>query len=294
MKECYLYKKISDKKVQCLTCNHYCVIAENERGKCKVRQNVSWKLYSLNYKKACALAIDPIEKKPLYHFLAGSYTLSLAAAGCNFSCLNCQNWQISQSPKISPERKIEGKEISPKQIVETAIKNNLPSISYTYTEPTIFLEYALDTMKLARENGLKNIWVSNGFFSKETFHLILPYLDAANIDLKSFDNKFYQKICQGRLLPVLDNLKRLKKNNVHLEITTLVIPDLNDSKDNFKKIAHFIACELGTDTPWHISRFLGLLSWKLQNIQDTSFETLKKAEDIGRKAGLKYVYLGNV
>ncbi len=292
MKEAYLYKKLKDKQVQCQTCNHYCLIKEGEKGKCAVRQNIRGKLYSLNYGKISALQIDPIDKKPLYHFLPGSYSLSFASAGCNFQCQNCQNWQISQGPRISGE--IEGQTISPKEIVKMALKNNLPSISYTYTEPTIFLEFALETMKLAKKAGLKNIWISNGFFSKETFGLIKDYLDAANIDLKSFDDKFYQKYCAGRLQPVLENLKRLKKANLWLEITTLVIPGLNDSKENFKKIASFIKKELGRETPWHISRFSGMISWKLQRLPDTPVETLKKAEEIGRQVGLKNIYLGNI
>jgi len=292
MKEVYLYRKLPNKKVQCQNCAHYCVIEDGKRGICGVRENKEGKLYSLVYGKACAVHIDPIEKKPFYHFLPGTYSLSIATVGCNFACHSCQNWTISQGPKIF--KTIEDKEILPKKIVELALKNNLPSISYTYTEPAVFSEYALDTMKLAKKAGLKNAWVSNGFWSEELFDLISPYLDAANIDLKSFEDKFYIKYCGGKLQPVLDTLKRLKKKKIWVEITTLVIPGLNDSEENFKKISKFIKKELGSDVPWHISRFFGAISWKLRDIPDTSLATLKKAEQIAKKIGLKYVHLGNV
>ena len=292
MKEAYLYKKLKDNKVQCQNCALYCLIENKKRGICEVRENKDGKLYSLVYGKPCALNVDPIEKKPLYHFLPGTYSLSIATNGCNFACWNCQNWTISQTPKIF--KKIEGEEISSKEIVKIAKEKNLPSISYTYTEPAIFSEYALDIMRLAKKEGIKNIWVSNGFWSKELFHLIAPYLDAANIDLKGWSDEFYRKYCGGRLQPVLDTLKRLKDKKIWVEITTLVIPTLNDDEKTFKGIAKFIKEELGPETPWHISRFFGAVSWKLQNLPDTPIETLKKAREIGKKAGLKYVYIGNV
>jgi len=297
MKEAYLYKKLKDNKVQCRNCAHYCVIDEDERGICGVRENKNGKLYSLVYGRACAINIDPIEKKPLYHFLPGTYSLSIATVGCNFACKNCQNWQISQAGRDPISASFGGERfsaVSAEKIVELARKNNLPSISYTYTEPAIFSEYALDTMEIAKKAGLKNIWVSNGFWSKELFDLIAPYLDATNIDLKSFSDDFYRKNCEARLQPVLDTLKRLKDKKIWTEITTLVIPGLNDSDENFKKIAQFIKNELGKDMPWHISRFFGAVSWKLQNIPDTPIETLKKAEKIAKKIGLKNVYIGNV
>ena len=292
MKEVYLYKKLSNKRVQCQNCAHYCIIGHGKRGICSVRENRNGKLYSLVYGKAVALNIDPIEKKPFYHFLPGTNSLSIATVGCNFKCLNCQNYGISQMPQENNE--ISGEDLPPEKIVEIALKNNLPSISYTYTEPAIFSEYALDIMKLARKKGLKNIWVSNGFWSKELFDLISPYLDAANIDLKSFEDDFYIKYCGGKLKPVLDILKRLKDKKIWLEITTLVIPFLNDKEKIFKSIANFIKNELGKETPWHISRFSGAISWKLQDFPDTPIETLKKAQEIGKKAGLKYVYIGNI
>ena len=292
MKEAYLYKELSNKKVQCLNCAHFCIIEQGKRGICQVRENIKGKLYSLVYGKTCALNIDPIEKKPFFHFLPGSQSLSIATEGCNFSCHSCQNWTISQGPRIF--KKIGGEEISPKEVIKTALENKLPSISYTYTEPAIFSEYALDIMKLAKTKGLKNNWITNGFWSKELFNLISPYLNAVNVDLKSIDDKFYQKYCKGELQPVLDTLKRLKKKGIWVEVTTLVIPTLNDSKKIFENIARFIKKELGAETPWHISQFCGTISWKLQQIPDTPVETLIKAHKIGKEIGLKYVYTGNI
>ncbi len=290
MKEVYLYEKLENGKVKCLNCAHYCNILPQKRGICGVRENKNGKLYALNYGKVIALNVDPIEKKPLYHFLPKTYSLSLSTVGCNFKCQNCQNWKISQFS----EKEIPGKKLTPEEIVRMAKDNNLPSISYTYTEPAIFSEYALDTMKLAKNRGIKNVWVTNGFWSKELFDMVSPYLDAVNVDLKGFTEEFYKKYCSGRLEPVLETLKRLKKNKIWTEITTLVIPDLNDQKETFKGIAGFIKKELGEGTPWHVARFSGAASWKLNNIPDTPLETLKTAYKIGKEAGLEYVHIGNV
>ena len=292
MKKVYLYKKLSNQKVQCQNCAHYCIIQDGKRGKCGVKENKDGKLYSLVYGKSCALNIDPIEKKPFFHFMPGSQSLSLATVGCNFRCLNCQNYDISQMPQETGQ--VSGEDLLPEKIVEIALKNNLPSISYTYTEPAVFSEYSLDTMKLAKKKGLKNNWVSNGFWSKELFDLISPYLDAANIDIKSFSEEFYKKVCGGRLQPVLDTAKLMKKSGVWTEITTLAIPTLSDSKEMFRDIAKFIKEELGTETPWHISQFSGAISWKLQHLPETPVETLEMAYRIGKETGLKYVYTGNV
>jgi len=303
-KEAYLYKKLKGKKhaphrdevsgagVQCQNCPHFCIIAPGKRGICGVRENIDGKLYALNYGKAVAVNIDPIEKKPFFHFLPGSQSLSIATVGCNFVCKNCQNYDISQGFKGAKE--IPGEDLSPEEIVKIALENNLPSISYTYVEPTIFLEYALDTMKLAKKAGLKNNFISNGFMSEESAKLIIPHLDANNIDIKSFDDKFYRENCGGRLQPVLDTAKLMKKSGVWVEITTLVIPTLSDSEEIFRGIAKFIYEELGPETPWHISQFSGAISWKLQHLPDTSAETLEKAYKIGKKVGLKYVYTGNI
>jgi len=304
MKEAYLYKKLSDKKhapyrnevsgtgIQCRNCAHYCVILPGNRGACGVRENIDGKLYALNYGRAIACHIDPIEKKPFFHFLPGSQSLSVATVGCNFRCLNCQNWDISQAPK--PNKPVLGEDLPPAEIIKIALKNNLPSISYTYTEPTIFSEYALDTMKLAKKAGLKNNWVTNGFLSKEALNLVAPYLDAANVDLKSWSDQFYRENCGGRLQPVLDTLKGMKVKKIWVEVTTLSIPTLTDSEEMFKNIAKFIKEELSPETPWHISQFCGAISWKLQHIPDTPVETLENAYKIGKETGLKYVYTGNI
>ncbi|MBZ1345268.1 MAG: AmmeMemoRadiSam system radical SAM enzyme [Candidatus Nealsonbacteria bacterium] len=311
-KEAHLYKKLKDKKVypvksrkagalplveqfnrvKCQNCAHCCVILPGKRGICGVRENIDGKLYALNYGKAIACHIDPIEKKPFFHFLPGSHSLSIATVGCNFVCRNCQNSDISQAPK--PDKPVLGEDLPPEEIIKIALKNNLPSISYTYTEPTIFLEYALDTMKLAKKAGLKNNFVSNGFMSPESAKLVIPYLDAINIDVKSFSEEFYREVCGARLQPVLDTAKLMKKSGVWTEITTLVIPTLSDSEKMFRDIAKFIKEELGPETPWHISRFSGAISWKLQHLPDTPVETLKMACKIGKEMGLKYIYTGNV
>ncbi len=294
MKESYLYKKLKDKKVQCRTCAHRCFISPEKFGICGVRKNIDGILYALNYGRAISLSIDPIEKKPYFHFLPGSHSLSIATVGCNLSCGNCQNWQISQVVKKDESMLDIGQNINPEEIVAEAIRSECPSISYTYTEPTIFLEYALDTMKLAREKKIKNSWVTNGFMSNETLDLISSYLDAANVDIKSFDDGFYRKVCGAELSPILENIKKMKTLGIWIEITTLVIPTLSDSDKMLEKIARFIVEELGDGTPWHVSAFSGEISWKMQNIPDTSAKSVNKAYEIGKEAGLKYVYTGNV
>jgi len=292
MKEVYLYKKLSNQKVQCLNCAHRCVILPGKRGICGVRENINGKLYSLVYGKAVAIHIDPIEKKPFFHFLPGSYSLSVATVGCPFACKNCQNWDISQGPKLTG--KIEGEDVSPEEIVKMAKEYKVPSISYTYTDPVVFSEYALDTMKLAKKEGIKNAWVSNGFMSPESAKMVIPYLDANRIDIKSFSDDLYIKNCGGRLQPVLDTCKLMKKSGVWVEIITLVIPTLSDSEEMFRKIAGFIHDELGSETPWHVTQFSGAISWKLQDLPDTPAGSLEKAYKIGKEAGLKYVYTGNI
>jgi pyruvate formate lyase activating enzyme len=298
MKESYLYQKLDNNRVRCQTCAHQCLILPGKRGICGVRENIDGQLYFLVYGRAIAQHLDPVEKKPFFHFLPGTFSLSMATIGCNLVCANCQNWDISQASKrlsISSQEVMQmGSDLPPQKIIENALEFKAPSISYTYTEPTIFLEYALDTMKLAKEKGLKNCWVSNGFMSKETLELVAPYLDAANIDLKSFDDEFYRKNCGARLEPILDNLKLMKKLGTWIEITTLVIPTLSDSEEMFKKIARFILTELGDQTPWHITQFSGLISYKLQHLPETPVETLKRTCQIGLETGLKYVYSGNV
>ncbi|MDP2934457.1 MAG: AmmeMemoRadiSam system radical SAM enzyme, partial [bacterium] len=279
--------------VRCYLCNHRCFIADSHRGICGVRENKDGKLYSLVYGKIIAEHIDPIEKKPLYHFMPGSFSLSIATIGCNFRCLHCQNSDISQINKQETiNNKQWGKEKYPKDIVRDALNGKCPSISYTYTEPTIFLEFALDCMKLAKEKGLKNVWVSNGYMTKEALDLIAPYLDAINVDLKAFSEDFYRDVCGAKLQPVLDNLIDIKKRGIHLEITTLIIPDKNDSEKELKQIAEFIAKKVGKDIPWHVSRFFP--NHEFLNMLPTPVEKVLRAAEIGKEAGLKHVYTGNI
>lgn len=294
MQESYSYERLEDKRVRCSTCTQRCFILPGKFGLCGVRKNLDGRLYVLNYGRVISAGVDPIEKKPLFHFLPGSLSFSFASVGCNLSCGNCQNWQISQTVKSDKAMLEAGNEMTPEEIVNGALKQSCKSISYTYTEPTIFLEFALDTMKVARRRGLKNVWVSNGFMTEETLALILPYLDAINVDIKSFDEDFYARRCGARLAPILENCRRLKKAGVWIEITTLVIPGMSDDEKMLARIARFIREELGSETPWHLSGFSGRLSWRMRDIPDTDAERLKRASAIGRAAGLKYVYAGNL
>jgi len=291
VKEALFYETLADDKVKCLLCPHNCIILPGRAGFCSVRQNQKGKLYSLVYGKAITVNIDPIEKKPFFHFLPGTKSLSIATVGCNFRCDNCQNWSISQSPKLD-KKEIIGEDWPPSKVVKMAMDNKCPSISYTYTEPTVFVEYALDTMKLAKNYKLKNTWVSNGYLSAECIEVITPYLDAANIDLKSFSDKFYRNNCGGTLAPALEALKLLKKKNIWVEITTLIIPGLTDEMKMLERIAKFIYRDLGAETPWHISQFVP--AYKLSNTPTTSTQTIKKICEIGHKMCLKYVYSGNI
>lgn len=299
MKECINYKKIDSETLECRTCSHFCRIAEGRTGICGIRQNLKGKLYLLAYGKAIAAHMDPIEKKPFFHFLPGTVSYSIGTLGCNFRCGNCQNFDISQmygvKGKVEEYEKLNwGYDLPPKKIVEEALDSGCQSIAYTYNEPTVWTEYALDTMKLARKYGLKNVWVSNGFMSGETLDAIIPYLDAINVDIKSFEDEFYKSNCGARVAPVLENCKRLVKERIWTEITTLIIPTMSDNPKMLRRIAKFIKKELGDFVPWHVSAFSGAISWKLQHLPDTSVEIIKKAYKTGKKEGLKYVYAGNV
>ena len=289
-KEAILYQKLEGGKVRCKLCNHACIIPEGKRGICGVRENIGGKLYSLVYEKAISACIDPIEKKPFYHFLPGSKSFSIATIGCNFRCKHCQNWEISQAGK--KDGKIIGETLKIRDIVREALATGCKSISYTYTEPTIFMEYALDTASLAKENGLRNVFVTNGYMSLEAIDLMTGLIDAANVDLKAFSDKFYREICSARLEPVLESIKYMKRKGIWIEITTLIIPTLNDSKNELREIAEFIASEVGKETPWHVTRFHP--DYQLLDLPPTDFETLQMARDIGLDSGLKYVYAGNV
>ena len=297
MKKAIFYEKLKDNKVRCQTCYNQCLINNKGIGICGVRQNIDGDLYLLVYGKAISVNTDPIEKKPLFHFLPGEKVFSLGTIGCNFDCGFCQNWEISQAPKIQNTQysilntDFYGEEWSPGKIVNYCKKNNIPIIAYTYNEPTVWIEYALDTMKLAKKEGIKNIWVSNGFMSEKSLNLIAPYLDAINIDLKSFLEDFYQKICKGRLEPVKENIKKIWKMGIWIEITTLIIPGFNDSEKELKQIAKFLI-EVSKDIPWHISAFYPC--YKMLNKSPTPQETLITAYKIGKKTGLRYVYTGNI
>jgi len=290
MFEAILYKVLENNAVECRVCSHFCKIEEGKRGICGVRENMLGKLYALNYGYTIAAAIDPIEKKPLYHFLPSTKTYSLATVGCNLRCAWCQNHDISQSPK--PNQEIQGTFHSPEEHVDRALRYGCPSISYTYSEPTIFLEYALDIMKLAKKKHLKNIWVTNGYMSKETLELILPYLDAANVDYKGPSDEMYMKYCGAKATPIIENLVRLKEAGIHIEITTLLVPDINDSETQIRLIAKTIIEHLGKDIPWHISRFFP--AWKMSDIYPTSIFSMEKAKKIGLEEGIKTIHLGNI
>jgi len=288
MKEAYLYTKLKNNAVRCDLCSHRCVVNDKEKGICCVRENRNGTLYSLVYRKLISENVDPIEKKPLFHFQPGSYSLSIATVGCNFKCFFCQNYQISQAP--SDHACIEGRDISPEEIVDHAIGYNCASISYTYTEPTIYFEYAYDIAKVAKKKGLKNIFITNGFMTKECIEMISPYLDAANIDLKSFSEKTYREKIGGKLGPVLDSIINMHKKKIWLELTTLIIPGLNDSNEELKKIAGFISY-LDKTIPWHISAYYPQYK---SEVPATSVSLIEKAIEIGKKAGLEYVYGGNI
>ena len=288
MKEALYYKKKGKGIVQCHLCPWNCVIADGKRGVCKVRENQKGKLYSLVYAKPCSIAVDPIEKKPLFHFMPGHSSYSIGTVGCNLHCKFCQNWTTSQA---SPESFMVY-ETPPEKVVEEALANGCKSIAYTYNEPIIFYEYVWDTAKLARKAGLKNVLVSNGFINEEPLKKLSKYIDAANIDLKAFDDGFYRKITTAWLEPVLESLKLLVKNNVWLEITNLIIPGLNDDPKKIEEMCIWIKNSLGKDVPLHFSRFFP--QYNLQNTAPTPAETLIKARDIAKKAGLNYVYAGNI
>jgi pyruvate formate lyase activating enzyme len=290
MKVALFFEPLENNRVKCNLCSHNCIIADGKLGVCNVRENKGGELFTLVYGETISQNIDPIEKKPLYHFYPGSKSYSIATPGCNFRCQWCQNWEIAHMPR---ERGlISGSHTSPKSIIDQVIANGCQSISYTYTEPTIFFEFAYDIARKANSLGILNVLVTNGFMTPEMLNMISPYLDAANVDIKAFKEKTYQKFIGARLQPVLDNLVLMKNLDIWVEITTLVIPGINDDLEELEQIAKFIYQELGPNTPWHISRFFP--HYHLSNVPPTSISTLNLARDIGMDVGLKYVYLGNV
>ncbi len=288
LKEASYYQKLAGGAVQCQLCPRFCVLAEGETGFCRVRKNIQGKLYSLVYGQPVSVHLDPIEKKPLFHFLPGTAAYSIATVGCNLRCLYCQNWEISQS---SPER-VESVKMTPEQVVEQALASGAKSIAYTYSEPTVFYEYMLETAKLAREKGLKNVMISAGYINSEPLKQLSPYLDAIKIDLKAFNNGFYKRIVGGELEPVLETLKTIKKQGVWLEIVYLVIPGENDQPEEIKMMSRWIKENLGEDVPLHFSRFHPM--YKLINLPPTPEQTVKDLRKIALKEGLKYVYTGNL
>jgi pyruvate formate lyase activating enzyme len=290
MQEARFYDRVEDNKVKCYLCAHGCVIDPRKRGICMVRENRDGTLFSLVYGKIISQNVDPIEKKPLFHFLPGSRSYSIATVGCNLQCEHCQNFEISQLPRHE-KREIPGQDATPAQIVAGARASGAASISYTYTEPTIFGEFAYDTAVLARQEGIRNVFVSNGFMSEKSATIMAEVLDADNIDLKSFSDSFYRKVCKARLRPVLDTITRMKELGVWLEVTTLIIPGLNDSDQELKELAGFLK-DVGADIPWHVSAFYP--TYKMLNRPRTPAETLRRARQIGLEMGLRYVYTGNI
>jgi pyruvate formate lyase activating enzyme len=289
MKEAYLYEKLDHKRVRCHLCSHQCLIKNGAKGICGVRENQDGTLISLVYGKVIARHIDPIEKKPLFHFLPASRSYSIATVGCNFKCLFCQNADISQMP--TDHNRIWGEDMTPAMIVSDAHANGCATISYTYTEPTIYYETAADTARLAVSKGIRNIFVSNGYMTEECLEDLHPHLHGANVDLKAFSDRFYKDQCGARLQPVLDTIETMKKLGIWLEVTTLLINGLNDSSEELHDLATFLV-NIDPYIPWHISRFHP--TYRLTHLKATNPNSIHKAKEIGMKAGLKYVYTGNL
>jgi pyruvate formate lyase activating enzyme len=283
MKEA-LYYKLESGKIRCVLCPNYCLISEGKKGLCGVRINKGSKLYTEIYNRTTAVSLDPVEKKPLYHYHRGEYILSLGTKGCNFACPWCQNWRISQDREAPTE------EITKERVVQEAKDTRSFGIAYTYNEPFIWFEFVLECAKFARENSIENVLITNGYVNKEPLEDILPYVDAMNIDIKSTNEDFYKKHCLGKLKPVLENTKRAKEKGVHIEITNLIIPTLNDSEDDIGKLADWICENTGADTPLHFSRYFPCHKMSLPM---TPVQTLEMAKRIADKK-LKHVYLGNV
>jgi pyruvate formate lyase activating enzyme len=288
--EAKLYEKLKEKRVRCYLCAHRCRIAEGKRGICSVRENRGGTLYTLVYGQTISQHVDPVEKKPLCHFYPGTRAYSIATAGCNFRCEWCQNANISQMPRETGL--IVGEGASPEEIVAAAKRSGCRSIAYTYTEPTIFFEYAYDTAKLANEEGIANIYVTNGFMTGDMLEAFEPYLDAANVDLKAFRDETYRQYVGARLQPVLDSLKMMKELGIWVEVTTLVIPEVNDDEEELRDVARFVAQELGPETPWHVSRFFP--GYQMRHVPPTSVTTLRRALEIGREEGLRHIFVGNI
>ncbi|RJQ81457.1 MAG: AmmeMemoRadiSam system radical SAM enzyme [Desulfobacteraceae bacterium] len=286
-----LFETADEEAVRCILCHHRCNIKPGHRGICQVRRNDQGTLNTLVYGTLIARHVDPIEKKPLFHFLPGSLSYSIATVGCNFRCTFCQNAEIAQMPR-DREGLVMGSTCAPDAVVADALQENCQSIAYTYTEPTVYFEFALDTARIAHAYGIKNIFVTNGYMTPEALEMAAPYLDGANVDLKAFSDEFYKTQCGARLEPVKTTLRKMKSVGVWVEVTTLIIPGLNDDPEELRRLAGFLVEALGPETPWHISRFHP--TYRLTDRPVTPVATLRRARQIGLKAGLLYVYTGNV
>ncbi|MEM3406031.1 MAG: AmmeMemoRadiSam system radical SAM enzyme [Nitrososphaerota archaeon] len=286
--ETYKYEKLEDNKVQCFICPHKCIIFPDKLGICRTRKNIDGKLFSIAYGEITSIAMDPIEKKPLYHFWPGNYTLSISTFGCNFRCPWCQNWSISQ---VNFEEAYT-RSMKPEEIVSIAKRERSNIISYTYNEPLIWFEFVMDTAKLAKKEGMKNVLVTNGYTLIDTFKDLAPYIDAANVDIKGFTKDFYKKYCGGEIEYVLEATKYMKKRGIHVETTYLIVTTVNDSREEIKKMCEWHLNELGPDTPLHFSRFFPM--YKFTGVEATPIKTLEMAAEIAKSQGIKYVYLGNI
>ncbi len=283
-----LYQEESAKGVMCRICPNECVLKEGELSDCRNRIVKDGKLYTMAYGNPCSVNLDPVEKKPLYHFMPATLTFSIATAGCNLACLNCQNWTISQT---SPD-KTRNTDLMPDKVISNTLKYKCKSISYTYSEPITFYEYVFDTATLAKQSELRNILVSNGYINNEPLLKLSSVIDAANIDLKSFNDKTYLKLTGGKLEPVLETLKTLKEQKVWLEITNLIVPDYTDKMDEIREMCKWLYANGFSDTPLHFSRFHPM--YKLEQLPPTPVSTLNKAWDIAKEEGINHVYIGNV
>ncbi|MBN2891779.1 MAG: AmmeMemoRadiSam system radical SAM enzyme [Bacteroidales bacterium] len=286
--EAKYYESLDQQKVKCTLCPHECILSLNKTGICRTRKNIDGKLFTLAYSNPCAVNIDPIEKKPLSHFLPSSKTFSIATAGCNLACDNCQNSTISQS---SPSQ-LKHYDISPTEVIKLAKENNCKSISYTYTDPVAFYEYTLETAKIARTNNLKNVIISAGYINPKPLKELIPFIDAANIDLKNFDDNIYKKINKATLKPVLETLKTLKENNIWLEITYLLIPGLNNSDKMLNEMCGWLSKNGFNETPIHLSKYFP--TYKMLNYRETNIKDLTKAKEIALQHGIKFIYIGNI
>jgi pyruvate formate lyase activating enzyme len=286
--EGFLYKKLGNQKVMCEICPNHCVLAPGDRSVCRSKVNMDGTLYSLAYGNPCAVNVDPVEKKPLFHFLPQTNVFSLATTGCNFRCLNCQNWQISQAKP----HEIRHYELFPPEAVAAAQKTQCPAIAYTYSEATTYFEYMIAIARLARDQGVKNLWISNGYINHAPLLELCKVLDGANVNLKSFDDAIYRKLNGGRLKPVLETFRTLHEQGIHFEMTTLVVPGYVDDEDMLKRMCEWILVNVGPDHPLHFLRFMP--QYKLDRLAPTPISTLTRFRNLALQAGIRYVYVGNV